>query len=459
VPENPSLIRVCCYHTLEAASVLRAEINALNLQSARPDPFSTFDFLEAYLRHDEFRSMANTTLWFLTAVKAGRLLGYVALSHEQKSFLGVQSSTIGFAVIHDTDRPHVVARLEHLAEVSDAIFRYLLARRREWSLLEFQQQDDTSSLFPPPSGIARGGLGIRQWPSLANGTILVRWKTFPEYLGALTKKNRSNVSRQVRHLLSVSDVEVLESSDPAVTPVMLELYRSIEPRSWKSATDATIGRHPSRIAYFEALLGPQQPMRVSIHILLQDGMPVAGLICGSFLDSLYALHIVYDESLAVFAPGSLMLLMGIRQAIVLRIASFNLLSGFGYFKVRWLATMTETRNGQIYRVGRPPFWRRLVGDGLRWTLRVAAHRRSVLFNPARRAARGSTSAAGVSDARPRALFSCDERTRLGALVAQVRRGRTTTVSAAALAVLWPTDRAVTPPHLSAHDREDEQTVA
>jgi hypothetical protein len=423
---------VACYHRLEDAAALRARVNALNLQSERPDPFSTFEFLENFLAHDERRSASRSTLWFLTATVAGRLIGYVALTHERARFLGFPISKIGFAVTRDTDRPHVVALAGHLREVSDAFYRYLLERKRDWSLLEFQQQDGASSMFPPPACIAGNGLAVRQWPSLANGTISVRWSTFENYLRDLTKKNRSNFRRQVRRLLALGEVEVLASADPATTPALLELYRSIEPRSWKSAAHGAIGRHPGRVAYFQALLRPVQPMHVSIHLLLVDDLPVAGLISGAFAQGLYALHIIYDASLAHAAPGSLMLLMGVRQAIETRATHFNLLSGFGYFKVRWLATMTEARTGQIYRTDRLPFWRRVVGDCLRSVWRQPPASASAPFNPARRAAEGS----GEDDvpATPPPV-SAPERERLCALLRTARQHPHHTLSGPALAEL------------------------
>ena len=443
VSGDPNHLEVRCYHTLAAAAGLREDINALNLAAARPDPFSTFEFLESFLANDESEA-PHSTLWLLTAGRAGRLLGYVALRHVRKTLLGMQGSTIGFAVTHDTDRPHIVARAEHGGEVSEAFMQYLLTRKREWGLLEFQQQDDASP-FASLTGVVTGhGLAMREWPSLANGTIHLRWRTFPEYLRALTKKNRLNVGRQIRLLLAAGEIEILTSSDPAVTPAMLELYRTIEPRSWKFTANATIGRHPRRIAYFRSLVEPSQPMRVSIHLLLLDGVPIAGLICGSFVDGLYALHIVYDANLTAAAPGSLMLLMGIRYAIERRAAFFNLLSGFGYFKSRWLATMTEARTVQVFRKDRPLFWRRLGGDSLRWALRAASAKAPATFNPARRAALIPAAAEADSAASQHLQIDATERVRVDALLGQARRGKTETTSALDLVALWPKGPAVAP---------------
>ena len=40
------MIEVRCFESLEEAAILRDEINELNRRSARPDPFSTFEYFE-----------------------------------------------------------------------------------------------------------------------------------------------------------------------------------------------------------------------------------------------------------------------------------------------------------------------------------------------------------------------------------------------------------------------------
>jgi hypothetical protein len=326
----------------------------------------------------------------------------------------------------------VVATPEYLSRVSEAFYGYLLGRRQEWSFLEFQQQDDASPLFPPPAGVDLKGYLVRQWPSLENGTIHVRWNTLQEYFEALSTNSRRNVRRLVRDLLAAGEVELLASSHPATTPALLELYRSIEPYSWKSQANADIGRHPERIEYFRGLLEARQPMRISIQVLLLDGIPIAGLICGAFMKGLYALHIVYDDRLSRLSPGSAMLLMGMRQAIDGHYAFFNLLSGFGYFKLRWLAEITETRIAQIYRVGRPSFWHRVLGDWKRRVFSAGREETPLLFNPLRRDVSERRDAQNGEILKLKTRFG--ERERIAAL-AEVRKGQGEFLSAAALAAV------------------------
>lgn len=420
------MITVRCFDSFERAAFLRDEADALNRRSARPDPFSTFDFGANFLRHDESHP-GGLGLWLLAAFRADRLVGYVALRRVTHRVLGLPSATIGFLVSRDTDRPHVVARPEDLPAVSEAFYRHLLERRGEWSLLEFAQQDADSSLFPPPAGVDLRAHLVREWPSLENGSVRIRWDSVAAYTQAMPRKFRANLARQLQGLLGAGRVELLASSDPQSTPALFELCLAIEPHSWKSRAAADLARSAPRLAYFRSLLDAAQPMRVSILVLLLDGVPFAGLISGAFMTSLYALHMVYDERLSRLGPGSVMMLLGVREAIEGRFAHFNMLSGFGYYKSRWLADITETRIAQIYRRGSLPHWHRLLGDTKRrlWARTTPA----LHHNPVRRA---------VLEHLPEpAALPVAERERIATLVARARRGTGEFLSPAELAAALP----------------------
>ena len=428
-------ITVRCFESFDDAGFLRGEVDALNRVSACPDPFSTFAFFETYFRHDELHPAGGgSCLWFLAAFRGPQLIGYLALRQVAQRILGMRVSTVGLLVVHDADRPHLVARPEHQREVSEAFYAHLLGRKKEWSCLEFAQQDSSSPLFPPPATVGLGGCLVRQWPSLENCTIKLRWASLSEYFAELPKKYRTNLGRQMRKLLDAGEVALLASSDPATTPALFELCLGIEASSWKARADTGIGRHPERVAYFRALLGADQPMRLSIQVLLIDGVPAAGIICGAFERSLYALHIVYDERVNPLAPGSAMLLMGMRQAIDGHCASFNLLSGFGYYKARWLAQATPTCVGQIYRVGSLLYWRRVFGDIKRRLRPPRSSDDAVRFNPARREVE-----ARESDPLHRPPRAPEEQSRVAALIAQARAGQGEFLSGDELAAVMPID--------------------
>ena len=430
------MIEIRCFHSLLEAKSFRDAINALNLASVRPDPFSTFEFYDNYLRNAGlFPTAGSPRLWLLLAFSEDRLVGYLALKQRLHRVLGLRAAKLDLMSDFVADQPHLVARSEHEKPVSAAIYAYLLSRKKEWSLVEFQQQDAASPLLPPPAEAASGICQFQQWPNPPNGTIPVRWSSVAAYFAALSKKARSNVSRQMRTLLAAGEARVLTSSDPQTIAPLFELYRSIEPHSWKAQTDVAISLDRQSVDYYAGLMDPAQPMRVWIQVLLLDGIPIAGLISGAFDKGLHALHIVYDDRLARLAPGSAILLMGVRLAIEGGYEFFNLLRGFGYYKERWLAQMTETQSLQIYRIGTPFFWRRVLGDVRRRWFGKTDSNETALSNPARLELEKAEPA--HTDASLARLASPQEREHYATLIAQVRGGRGEFLSASALTAAMP----------------------
>jgi hypothetical protein len=212
------------------------------------------------------------------------------------------------------------------------------------------------------------------------------------------------------------------------------MYCEIERHSWKYQAGLSVGGDAARTARIRGLLTAHQPLQMVIQILILDGVPIAGLISGCFEShagkGLYALQVVFDERYAAAAPGSLMLLLGTRHAIESGCAYFNLLSGFGHYKTRWLAESTATRSLQIYRVGSLPYWRRTLGDLQRWLLRK--HVSMPAMNSRQHNAEPPLDAVV-------ARTTIAERDRLALLLAQACRGECEWLSPQALANVLPFD--------------------
>jgi hypothetical protein len=430
------VIEVRCFHSLADAQPFRDAMNALNLASTRPDPFSTFEFYDHYLRNVvPIPSAAQPRLWLLLALREDRLVGYLALKLCRLRVLGLRAAKLDLLTAFKADRPHLVVAGDDVAAVRAAMYAYIFSRRKEWSLLELEQQDAASALLPlPPEATARGCF-FQRWPNMATGTIAVRSRTLAEYFSALSKKFRSDVRRQMRALLAAGEVQLLTSSDAQTLPPLFDLYRSVEARSWKARTDAAFAGRNQWTLYYTGLMDGGQPMRVAIQVLLLDGVPIAGLITGAFGNGLYALHTAYDQRFSRLAPGSALLLMGMRRAIEGGYGFFDLLQGFGYYKTRWLAEMTETRSLQIYRVGSPFYWRRVLGDAKRRWFGAAASDETPLANPSRRAVATGKPAGALASRTP--VASSAERAQYAALIAQVKQGRGEFLSSLQLAAALP----------------------
>lgn len=392
------MLEVRCFHRISEAEDFRLAINALNEASPDQDPFSSFEFLaniaasaEAFPRNDGFRP------WLLLAFDGDRLVGYAALKQERHRVLGIPAKRIDWLAAYVSGRPHVVARRSDTSTVSAALYAYLLTRRREWSLLTFEQQDAGSALLPPPAAFRLPRYWVSSWPDSPHWRIPLGQHSLKSYFSSFSVKFRSNVSRQMRGLMAEGQLELLTASEPAALTVLFALYRDVERHSWKVRAGIDLGHDARALAYFQGLMRVGQPMQLVIQLLVLDGIPIAGLISAAFGESLYALEMVYDERFSQLGPGTAMMFLGARHAIEGHFSCYDLLRDFGYYKSRWQAEMVENHSLQIYRVGTPYFWRRCIGDAKRVMGKLLEGSSGSLYNPLRRAAdRGTDSLAPFS---------------------------------------------------------------
>jgi hypothetical protein len=100
------------------------------------------------------------------------------------------------------------------------------------------------------------------------------------------------------------------------------------------------------------------------------------------------------------APGNLLMLLTVGEAIRRGGAFVNLLGFFGYYKSRWGATATATRGVQLLRRWSAPWAVALFQAALRRLRPAAAVAETGAFNPARREAIGDGPPEGAPDAPP-----------------------------------------------------------
>ncbi len=420
-----------------------SQIDVLNMESARPSPFASFAHLEnAILRGPSAAGSSRARIWFLGVFVEGSMIGFIALVLTRNYFFRLPARRLGFLVGREFDRPGIVARSANLGRAARAIYAYLNAHRREWDYVEFEQQDASSSLDPPPGGTRLRGCALREFPVWDNCTIFVRWSSMQDYFEALSRKFATNVKRQMRKLYSLGALEAICSNDPQSTPALLELFCDVERRSWKTELENAVGTDPAGLAYYRGLLEPRQPMKVTIVLLLLDGMPIAGFLGGEFDTAsgidYYALHVAYDGRYHAVAPGSAVLVLAMQRAIERRYACLNLLAGFTYYKSQWLAQATPMHTAQLYRKARLPFARRVLGDLKRsvWTRTNSMHQR---FNPSKRRARSNRAADAESELRqlPNPHLGALDAADIEAILTRARSGRCENLSADDLLRLLP----------------------
>ncbi|HEY3449730.1 MAG TPA: GNAT family N-acetyltransferase [Myxococcales bacterium] len=356
------MLDVQVFHSLPALAPWRSQLAKLHRSSPRQSPFTTLEFYEAYLAHDEFlQEGVDLQVWFLVAFEGGAPVGYLALRRTWERIGPLKAARLEFLATHDVVQPHVVSRPEDEARCVEAFYRELLARKADWSMLELKQQAPGAALFPP-AGAGLQAHYVRTFEAATVSVIPNRFATLDGYLAALDKKFRANLKRQLRHLLAAGEVRFLYSADPDATPAMLDLYLDVERRSWKVRVAGTIGRDERRVAFFRRLLDPRMPFRVGIGLVLLGGLPIAGCISNEQAGTLHVPQVVFDDRFSKLTPGYLIFPLLMREVIEARGAGLNLMSGFASYKAKWGAQVTECRSVQLFHRGSLLFYKAIAGE-------------------------------------------------------------------------------------------------
>jgi glycosyltransferase involved in cell wall biosynthesis/CelD/BcsL family acetyltransferase involved in cellulose biosynthesis len=430
-PSGPALraedVEVKVVRSREQFAPLFGELAALNLASRRPCPFSTPEFLSLTLEHDEFAAPGDKLL-FLLGYAGGRVVGYLPLRKTTRRALGIPYERIEGLSLGDRDRPYAVARAEDEAACAAAFYRHLRERERSWSMFELTSQDAASAFHAIVDAPGRG-YWARRFETDPNTTIPLPFTTLADYFKSLDGDFRRNVTARCRKLLTAGRVEVVSSSEPAARGALLDMYLDVETRSWKASVGAGIARHPERLAFFRALCA--SPLTTVLQVVLLDGVPIAGLTAIELEESWYILETTYDSAYSDLAPGYLLHLVALGEAIARGQGAFNLLHAYAYYKKSWNGVATETAAVQVYRVPSVPYFKARAGELKR--LRARGGKEEEQFNPARRAA-GEQGSAKDGPRPPR-----DEAARLAAAalarLATVRSGVRSLAGGALVATL------------------------
>ena len=388
-PTGPKLraedVEVKAVRSRPQLAQLFRELAALNLASRRPCPFSTPEFLSLMLEHDEFATPGDELL-FLLAYAGDSLVGYLPLRKTRRRSLGIPYGRIESLSLSYRDRPYAVARAEDEAACAAAFCRHLCEQERGWSTLELTAQDAASAFHAIVDAPGRG-YWARRRATDPNTTIPLPFLTLADYFKSLEGDSRHTVVRCCRKFLAAGRVEAISSSDPAARSPLLDMYLDIETRSWKASVRAGVARHPERLAFFRALYA--SPLTTPLLIILLDGVPIVGFAAIEYAGAWYGLETAYNSAYSDLAPGYLLHLLALGEAIARGQRALNLLHAYAYYKKSWNGVITETAAVQLYRVPSVPYLKARAGDLARSLARGGEEEEQ--FNPARRAAgeRGS----------------------------------------------------------------------
>jgi Acetyltransferase (GNAT) domain len=389
-------LRVDRHDGIIALEALAQELDAVNDSSARPSPFGTSAFTIAYASSSERDPLGMDVRLFVVRDSLGLALGWAVFAFRidelvalptsvsqrspavgqvahQVAKLG-RASRLELMTTSDVDRPGIVARLGCEDVVAKALLTHLVGHELDWTLLEWRAQERDAPLWRAAHAMANPFLSVRDVELDPYSEVALQWPNLEKYFGALSKRMRSNVSRQARKLFASGDVGLVLVDGSQATEAFFDAYTDLETRSWKHQSSAAMNRHPLRRKFYSRIVSGQAGIEPSMIGITLDGVLIAALINGRFGDRMWSMEMAFDESLNELGPGQLLLLLAVMDGLTKHCRSLNFFQLHGYFKKRWLADELPVVNVKLIR--RPSLHdaRSLSGDVLRWTKTKAAQR-------------------------------------------------------------------------------------
>lgn len=368
---------------------LAGELDAVNQGAEKPSPFATSAFTIAYASNSERDPLGMDVRVFVVRDGAGLALGWAVFAFRVDELLDVAVSALqsyrilgklgsGAARIgraprlelmttSDVDRPGIVALAGCEEMVAKTLLGHLIERELDWTLLEWRAQECGSSLWRAAHDVANPFLRVRDVELDPYSEVRLQWPDVEAYFRALSKRMRSNVSRQARKLYASGDVGLIMVDGSAATAAFFDAYEELESRSWKHHSCAAMGRHPLRRKFYSCIVSGRAGIEPSMIGVSLDGVLIAALINGRFGDRMWSMEMAFDESCNELGPGQLLLLLAVMDGLQKHCRSLNFFQLHGYFKRRWLADELPVVNVQMLR--RPSLHdvRGLLGDAHRWT--------------------------------------------------------------------------------------------
>jgi hypothetical protein len=337
-----------------------SQIDRLNALSRRQNPFLSSAFLLCYALRVEYHVPGREERLYLIW-EDDRLIGIApmrrSLEHVVPSLGPLRLRGIRLRVLAplDTEQPGILAAPEDLPRAAAALIAHLCSQEHDWGMLEFAGQLPGTALHEAVHAAGSGKFRARDIEVEPYTEIPVVWDDLTAYFRSLTKKMRSNISRQARRLFSHGQIELVLAEGPQAVSAWFDAYCDLDSRSWKHGTASSIQRHPRRVRFFREIAAGRGGLDPSFIGVLLDGALTAGLLVGSNSSASFDRHgawcleMAYDESRADLGPGQLLLLLAVGEAIRKGDKFLNFMQNFAYYKHRWGAELIPVVNVQLIR--------------------------------------------------------------------------------------------------------------
>ena len=236
-------------------------------------------------------------------------------------------------------------------DCAEATARALLARRDQWDVIWFHEQDAADpALETFCATLSRHGVLHGRVPS-SHCPYLTFEGTWEQLLATKSQKFRKNLKSARRKLQGAGQLEYVScAGDELRLQQLFGEYEALESRGWKARKGVGVSQSVEHLRFYRHLIHAfGDSGQFVFRCLRVDGHLVAATFGLVHERRFYSLHIAHDAAYASCSPGTFLESLELEECFKAGLEEYDFLGGFLKNKVRWSTHARDTVEVHLYQ--------------------------------------------------------------------------------------------------------------
>jgi CelD/BcsL family acetyltransferase involved in cellulose biosynthesis len=236
-------------------------------------------------------------------------------------------------------------------DCAEATARALLARRDQWDVIWFHEQDAADpALETFCATLSRHGILHGRVPS-SHCPYLTFDGTWEQLLATKSQKFRKNLKSARRKLQGAGQLEYVScAGDEQRLQQLFGEYEVLESRGWKARKGVGVSQSVEHLRFYRHLIHAFGASGQFVFRCLRvDGHLVAATFGLVHARRFYSLHIAHDAAYSSCSPGTFLESLELEECFRTGLEEYDFLGGFLKNKVRWATHARDTVEVHLYQ--------------------------------------------------------------------------------------------------------------
>jgi len=214
------------------------------------------------------------------------------------------------------------------------------------------------------------------WKSLSLTTnycpySILSGHTWSSYLQSLHARHRKNMGKMLRRLHKDFDVSLQLATTESERQWAMDVFVQLHLRRWAGKGGSTALNRKELIDFHRAFsaIGLERGW-LKLYTLVLDGVPAASLYVFKYHDVYYHYQSAFDPDYGKYSPGTVMLALGIKDAIEDGAVEFDFLHDNEAYKYLWARHERELIRLELYPAGKMSSFYQHSASTQRWIRRL-----------------------------------------------------------------------------------------